>query len=512
MPMLENLLGFVQQCVEWRAEDGDFDRLFCDCLLKDAQAQAASIWRLDNLGFLRLQWGTNVHEESSGKEAPTDAIVLRLGEGITGAAALSRSPISVFDAQAIAQHDARVDRTIGFATRAMVSAPIVSQGQCLGAVNILNPVDGGRFDAQWKDLLLIAATLYGTACCGKAEVHTARVNSASGRSRRSHSPAASREKTTVVGISPAIREALATCLRVADSDVPVLVLGETGTGKELAARRLHEESPRSGMPLVAVNCAALAENLLESELFGHVKGAFTGAESSRKGRFATAHGGTIFLDEIADMSPAAQAKLLRVLQEKKAAPVGSDKEYDCDVRIVAATNCDLWRRVQEGRFREDLYFRVAGVEVTLPPLRQRREDIPLLARYFLEEEAGSSGRNAAKALSAEAESVIQGAAWPGNVRQLRESLRAAAAIAEDDTIRPGDLPASMRKTAGGVAESLPVSSDGGAPDASLRGKYIEALDANRFPGTGRYNIAAAARDLGMPRKTLAYQLRKMGLI
>jgi len=303
--------------------------------------------------------------------------------------------------------------------------------------------------------------------------------------------------------------------QVAASDVPVVISGETGTGKELAARRIHEESARAGKPFLEVNCAALAETLLESELFGHVKGAFTGAERDRRGRFLAAKSGTLFLDEISEMSPACQAKILRALQEKKITPVGSEEEIECDVRILAATNCDLWSLVKEGRFREDLYFRLCAIEIEIPPLSKRTEDIPLLVQYFFDQACADKRKRklafAGPRLSPQATEMLCSLPWPGNVRQLKEALLAALAICESDEIGPADFPASLHKAtfsstkgAASPADSRPArqtpqtSSDDDGRYAEERERYLRSLDSTKYPGTGRYNLAAGARQLRAP--------------
>jgi transcriptional regulator with GAF, ATPase, and Fis domain len=234
-------------------------------------------------------------------------------------------------------------------------------------------------------------------------------------------------RVELVGDSVALQRVLGAARRVADSDVPVLIRGESGTGKELLARLIHTHSPRAERPFVAESCAALPDALLESALFGHVRGAFTGADRAREGLFAAAHGGTLFLDEIGEMSPAMQAKLLRVLQDGELRPVGSDHTRRVDVRLLCATHRDLRERVQSGSFREDLLYRIAVVELELPALRERREDIPQLVSWFVEKHARGRGvRVTPRALSA-----LTRRPFPGNVRQLESEVRRALALAAD---------------------------------------------------------------------------------
>src|SRR4051812_27107057 len=231
----------------------------------------------------------------------------------------------------------------------------------------------------------------------------------------------------IVGRSRRIQDVIRTAEMVAKTKSTVLITGETGTGKEMVARAIHFHSSQRENPLVKVNCAALPENLLESELFGHVRGAFTGAFQSRMGRFEQAHGGTLFLDEIGDLPLDLQAKLLRVLQEREFQRLGSSETVRVDVRVVAATNCDLDRRMEEGRFREDLYYRLNVVPVEMPPLRRRRDDIPLLAEHFVEKVCRAEGLGI-KRLTAEAFDRLSAHDWPGNVRQLENAIEKAVVL------------------------------------------------------------------------------------
>ena len=251
----------------------------------------------------------------------------------------------------------------------------------------------------------------------------------------------------MVGNSPAMMEVYDLTRRVASSNATVLLLGETGTGKELVARALHQFSSRSTGPFVRVNCGALSESLLESELFGHVKGAFTTAVSNRTGRFEAGHGGTIFLDEINSVSTTMQVKLLRVLQEQEFERVGDSKTISVDVRIVAATNRDLTTQIDEGSFREDLYYRLNVVSVYLPPLRQRIEDIPPLAKHFLAICAKRNEREVT-AIAPEAVALLQRYDWPGNVRELENYIERAVVLAIEPTITPDLLPPHVRGEAG----------------------------------------------------------------
>jgi two-component system response regulator HydG len=252
----------------------------------------------------------------------------------------------------------------------------------------------------------------------------------------------------MVGNSPAFRAALDTLRQVAPASATVLLLGESGTGKELAARLLHDLSPRAAAPFVPVNCAAIPETILESELFGYERGAFTGATQRKEGRFQRAHGGTLFLDEVGDMSPGVQAKLLRVLQDGVVEPLGGTQPVQVDVRIVAATNRDLASEVRAGRFREDLFYRLDVVTVRLPALRDRREDVPLLAAAFLRSFAERNRREVSGFTDA-ALQALSSYDWPGNVRELQHAVERAVVLCRGDVIDVADLPDPVRSAAPG---------------------------------------------------------------
>ncbi|MEA2329740.1 MAG: two-component system, NtrC family, response regulator HydG, partial [Thermoanaerobaculia bacterium] len=308
----------------------------------------------------------------------------------------------------------------------------------------------------------------------------------------------------IIGDSPVMREIFTLITRVARRDVPVCVLGESGTGKELAARAVHRHSPRRGKTFTAVNCAALPENLIESELFGHIRGAFTGADRDRAGLIESSDGGTLFLDEIGEMPLSAQAKLLRFLQEGEFRRVGDTVNRTADVRIVSATNRKLETAVEDGQFREDLYYRIGGIEIALPPLRDRAVDIPLLASHFLAREHEKS-RGGPSKLTADAESVFISYRWPGNVRELQNTIRAAHALAgEAGAIDVEHLPERMRSAivrAGGGVSSY--------QDAVTRFRR-DLIEKSLVQANGNQNRAAAS--LNMSRQALAYQIRELGIL
>jgi len=305
----------------------------------------------------------------------------------------------------------------------------------------------------------------------------------------------------IIGDSGRMQEVLSLVRRVAPSDATVLIRGESGTGKELIARALHYASPRAGGPLVKVNCAALAESLLEAELFGHEKGAFTGAVASRKGRFEVADGGSIFLDEIGDLPPHLQVKLLRVLQEREFERVGSSRPIKVDVRLLAATHRDLEALVREGRFREDLYYRINVVTIALPPLRERREDLPPLIEHFLRAFAGKNGKTV-RGLTREAREALLRYDYPGNIRELENLIERAVVLTRDDVIGVEDLPLTLETPA-------PGSGEGAGLIAAVEG--LERRMIREALGKADGTQTRAAELLGISERVLRYKLKKYGL-
>ncbi len=305
----------------------------------------------------------------------------------------------------------------------------------------------------------------------------------------------------LVGRSPAMLAVYKQIARAADTTAPVLIIGESGTGKELVARAVHAHSPRAARPFVAVNCGAIVETLLESELFGHVRGSFTGAVSDTKGIFEQGHLGTVFLDEIGETSPGLQVKLLRVLEESEVRPVGGHRTVRVDIRIVAATNTDIEKAVTEGRFRIDLYYRLGVITIAMPPLRDRREDIPLLAERFLRNACSRAQRNVA--ISAPAMAALTTYDWPGNVRELENTVERLVVFSRGSVIDVADLPVTLQggpqdlKT--GLFQDLPSLDE-------LERRYLrhvlEAVGGNR---------TRAAEVLGIDRRTLYRMAERYGI-
>jgi len=310
----------------------------------------------------------------------------------------------------------------------------------------------------------------------------------------------------IIGASSAMKHLMDMLAMIAPSEATVLIAGESGTGKELIARSIHLNSPRKNKPLVVVNCAAIAESLLESELFGHEKGAFTGAERAREGRFQQAEGGTVFLDEIGETSPAMQAKLLRVIQEREIQKVGGETPIHVDVRIVAATNRDLAKEVEAGRFREDLFYRLNVVTLEVPPLRQRLEDIPLLAQHFLRLFADKN-RKKVKNFTPQAMDMLIRYTWPGNVRELENLVERAVILMSGEYITEKHLPMSVRQQ---VAETGTSASEFLELDPGRQGS-LEEIERQAILTTledSGGNKSETARRLGITRKTLHNKLKQ----
>jgi two-component system response regulator HydG len=316
---------------------------------------------------------------------------------------------------------------------------------------------------------------------------------------------ATRQFDDMIGSSAAMRKVNDLVTRVADSDANVLITGESGTGKELVAKALHARSARSSGPFVAVNCAAVPETLLESELFGHAKGAFTDARQSRAGLFIQASGGTLFLDEVAELPLGMQPKLLRSLQERKVRPVGGNSELAFDARLVTATNRDLETEVSEKKFREDLYYRINVVRVEVPPLRARGNDVLLLAQHFIERAASRSNKNVVGLVSAAAEKLL-GYEWPGNVRELENCMERAVALTRFDQITVEDLPEKIRNY---QSSHVVVASDD--PSDLLNMNEVERRYIQRVLKAVAGNKTQAAKLLGFDRRTLYRKLDRYGL-
>ncbi len=393
--------------------------------------------------------------------------------------------------------DRAVDKQTGYRTKTLLCVPINSpDGDRLGAFELLNKRVGIFTNEDQHGLIELAS--YAAVALENTQQFAELV------ARQEKMVEQAAQDVTLVGESAPIQAVRATARRVADTDLAVLLLGENGTGKEVVSRSIHFGSRRRKHPFIAVNCAAIAETLLESELFGHEKGAFTDAHETRPGKFELASGGTLLLDEIGDMSPAGQAKLLRVLEEKTIVRVGGSRPIHTDVRVLAATNQKLVELVRAKRFREDLYFRLNVVTLELPPLRARGDDVMLLAEYFLREFSKRAGRRTPK-FSAAARKRLESHAWPGNVRELRNLMERLAYLTSGDRIEAEDLAFILSPATGTVAMAGARLNLNDATHEFQRKHIQQAIDA------ARGNVSQAAKNLGVHRSNLYRKMRQLGM-
>ena len=451
-------------------------------------AEASSVLLLDSI---RQKL---VFRAAVGNRAP-----ILLGEafdaklGIAGRVASEGKPMLVPDVRQSPDFFSGIDDKSSFRTRGLVAAPMIYRGVVVGVIEVLNRRNDAPFGEHDLEVLQVFGNL------AASSVSRAQAHEAVKRENRALRVNALPEDA-IIGASESLRGVMALVERVATTNATVLLLGETGTGKELTARSVHLRSDRRKRPFIAINCAALPETLLESELFGHEAGAFTGATAQKLGRFELAEGGTLFLDEIGDVSHSTQIKLLRVLQEREFVRVGGTKTVACDVRIIAATNRDLKKAISAGEFREDLFYRLNVFPIQLPPLRERRDDIPLLAEHFVAMTAREMKRPA-PALSAEALQCLVGYSWPGNIREMRNIIERAVLMSDAGVITPAHLPVEVAGKTGAV-----VAESSNAGESSLAGfektMVLRALEA------ANWNQTQAAKALGISRDNLRYRIKK----
>ena len=434
-------------------------------------------------------------------EAKTAPFRIPLGQGIAGHVFRTGQPLVVSDVNADQRFDRSIDRRTGFRTRCIACVPIDQQGRAIGVMEVLNWRRAGGFPSTDVDLLSALAGLAGAALHRVRDED--RLRSASELLREERDG----RHQLVASNSMAMREVLRLAHTAARSNATILLLGESGTGKELLARTVHQHSARRDGPFIAVNCVALAPTLLESELFGHEKGAFTGATASRKGKFELADGGVLFLDEIGELSPEFQSKLLRTLQEREIERVGGTETIRVDVRIIAATHKDLQAAIAKREFREDLYYRLNVVSISIPPLRQRREDIPALCRHFLMRACQATKRPTAD-LSDDAMRQLVGYDWPGNVRELANLMERLVVLGEGQSIGQDALPPDIRSPSA-KPPSGPAPRAGGRLAERVRDfKRQAVLQALRVTDG---NQSRAAEMLGLAPSNLCRLAKSLGL-
>ena len=417
--------------------------------------------------------------------------------GLVGEVLRSGQAIRVDDTAADPRFGKQVDAKTGYQTRNLLAVPMRNgTGEIIGVFEGINQRQG-RFQDSDEEVLSLLATQAAVALANTREREDL---------IRSREQMAARfsGQVRMIGESAAMTALRATVVRLAATDLPVLILGESGTGKEVVAQTLHDQGPRANQPFVAVNCAALAETLLESELFGHEAGAFTDAREARQGKFELADGGTLFLDEIGDMSQSGQAKLLRVLEQKVVTRVGGSRAIRVNVRIIAATNANLRELVRTNKFREDLYYRLTVVTLPLPPLRERADDIAPLAEHFLHQ-FGAQSRRLNLSLSPEAKRRLQAHYWPGNIRELRNLMERLAFLSPNERIVPEDL------------QFILSPDQEGALEPSFELVLTEATKEFQREFIGRAvrrvkgNMSDAAKLLGLHRSNLYRKMRQLDM-
>ena len=370
---------------------------------------------------------------------------VKLGEGIAGWVAQKNKSLIVNDVASDKRHLSNIGEEINYKSKTIMAVPMRIKDDCIGVLEVINKKDNAHFtqdDLEWLEIFANQAAL--------AFVNAKSMEEARSKIETLESQITTERYHTFITKSPVILDKLEIIERAAKTDSSVLLLGESGVGKELFAERIHLKSLRSASPFVRINCAALPEGLLESELFGHVKGAFTNAIANRKGRFEIADGGTLFLDEIGDLPLSLQAKILRVIQERKFEKVGSDVTVTVNVRIVAATNKDIEEQVQKNEFRSDLYYRLNVLPIYIPPLRERPEDIMELAHFFLSNFMKETKKHF-DGFSQDALDMMLSYSWPGNVRELQNCIERACVIGKGRYIIPGDL--FLKPHSGGLDDS-----------------------------------------------------------
>jgi transcriptional regulator with GAF, ATPase, and Fis domain len=441
-------------------------------------------------GFLVLLEGDTIDVKVArnlNRENIADA-VSQLSDSIIAKVVRSRKPVIVSDAMRDDEFSA-AKSVMQLKVSSVICVPLLDRGRLLGLIYVGNDSIRDLFQQDTLRILTVFASQASLIVANALLLNELRIDN-----KRLNERLEQYRFGEIVGTSPPMQQVFRKVEKIAATDISVLITGETGTGKELIAREIHNRSPRTGKPFVTINCGAIPENLLESELFGHVKGAFTGAVANKQGKFQAADGGTLFLDEIGEMPVELQVKILRALQERVVYRVGDTRPETCDIRILAATNRDLDKEIAGGRFREDLYYRLNVVNVELPPLRQRGEDVLVIARYLLSRYAREYDVKV-KGLSPNAAVAIRKHAWPGNIRELENRIKKAIVLCESSVIGPDDL--------GLTSDVLPqILTLAEAKDKFQREYINEVLALNNG------NRTKTARDLGVDPRTVFRHLEK----
>lgn len=484
----------LEVAANWHSHQ-DLDRL-----LQDIAQAATRLLRSDRASI--FLWDKQSRELVGHPALGMEGKPLRIADdkGIAGAVLKSQQPRRWDRSDPTDEVDRRVDTSSGYRTDSLLAVPLVDlKGKPMGVFEVINHVDG-RFDQQDEDDLIELARHASAALANTQTLHRL-------IQTRDRLTQDALQQVQLVGSSQEILNLKSTIARVGDTDLAVLLLGENGTGKEVVSRQIHYQSKRRFEPFIAVNCAAITETLLESELFGHEKGAFTDAHETRSGKFELASGGTLFLDEIGDMSLAGQAKLLRVLEEKVVVRVGGSTAIPVNVRVIAATNQNLVDLVRQKKFREDLYFRLTVVTIHLPPLRQRGDDALQLADFFLTLFCNKIGRSK-PVLSPTAKKRLLHHDWPGNVRELRNIIERIAYLTTGDLIEDTqiDFVSSPRADGSNGLEGIDLSKPLAEATDDFQARYIE----QQIKACNK-NMTLAAERMGMQRSNLYRKMKQLGM-
>jgi Nif-specific regulatory protein len=490
---LQSPIERLKEISHWVSSVQNLDQLL-ELIIETAtrmmQARASSLLLLDQK-TRRLYFKVATGE----KRDQVRQYEIGLGQGIAGFVAEKGEPLLIADVRKDPRWYKKISESIGFETRSIACVPMKVNGEVLGVVEIIDKEDGSPIQIDDMKLLTVFAEV-----ASMAILNARKIDQVKEENRNLKEELNARHE--LVGESQALKNVIADACKVANSKTSTLITGESGTGKELLARLIHRAGPRREKPLIVINCAALPDTLLEAELFGYEKGAFTGALSRKIGKFEVADGGTLFLDEIGEMSPGMQAKLLRVLQEGVFYRVGGNAHISVDVRVISATNRDISQEVAEGRFREDLYYRLNVVRIQMPPLRERKEDILPLTRYFLDcfkreralPDVGISEAALKRLMSYD---------WPGNVRELRNAIERAVVMGDGREILAEDLPITGERTIqGGLQVGLTLKD---AVNAFKR-EFI-TLTLKHTGG----NRTKAAKLMDVQRTYLSRMISKYGL-
>jgi Nif-specific regulatory protein len=493
-------VDYLRDISAWVSSVQNLDQLL-ELIIKTAarmmQAQASSLMLVNDDGKkLFFEVATGLKKEEIKK------IELRVGQGIAGHVAKTGEPLFVKDVKTDPRWYDKVSKDTGFETYSIVCSPMKPETKVIGVVQVINRIDKTPFNEEDLQILNVFADVAAKAICDAR-----RMEQLNRENLDLKELAGKRYK--IVGNSKGLKKAISDALKVADSKASVMILGESGTGKELMAHMIHKQSPRKDGDLIVLNCGALTETLLEDELFGHEKGAYTGAVSKKMGKFEMADKSTLFLDEIGEMSLNMQTRLLRILQEGTYYRVGGSKSVSVDVRIICATNRDIEKEVKQGRFREDLYYRLNVVQISLPPLRDRREDVLELAEHFLEQFKIEKGRPDLH-FSKDAIGLLMKHCWSGNVRELKNAVERAVIMGDGNLIVPKDLPFSENLT-----RSLAVAgvADPVRPGKTLKqavNKFKKELILSTLDSVGG-NRTRAAQILGIQRTYLSRLITEYGL-